>query len=598
MKSRWKRVLLWSVVGVVVAAIIVAGASYLWFDLQVGASNKRVDQAIIDALNEKPSTTLTSASGSTSTTLAGSLPTLPPSSSTTEPAGTTTTAPFESPSGMNIVLLGYDLRAPGSTEVTEGRSDVIILLHIDPEKGFLSLLSVPRDLRVKVEGFGHRKINAAYAYGGGALLIRTIQNELGIDLDHYIAVNLEAFKAITDSLGGVYIDVDRPYDDGKIEFDPGFQLLDGLNAERFVRTRHDQNIDFGRMARQQRYLSAVRQQVSQWNLPLKLPGLIKTIFKYADTDLSAGEVVKLAYWATKLDNNGIKRAEIIGATGDMNGSFYILPTPEELAAAREDFFTPPAKTNESSNTAALESPAAPATLTPADLKGISVDLVNATGRSGQAAFAGVWLLRQGATIGDLTTGELPVTGTGVVEYSGSRQESAQRVAQALGIARVEKSSSIVGVRVILGESYGITGAQLAGTTAPALRLAATEPASSQAGLALMPSVFTYSFDRAYEIDTHDGNKPAVRVGYRYKGEDLYAGVSATTWTDAPLASPGVKVEGDGVTYSVVGASNKTDIVWWVKDGVLYWVSNTIFADLTREQMIAIAVSCVAVPAAN
>jgi hypothetical protein len=196
-----------------------------------------------------------------------------------------------------------------------------------------------------------------------------------------------------------------------------------------------------------------------------------------------------------------------------------------------------------------------------------------------------------------------VTGTGVVEYSGSRQESAQRVAQALGIARVEKSSSIVGVRVILGESYGITGAQLAGTTAPALRLASWQALSQQAGLALMapsymPSVFTYSFDRAYEIDTHDGNKPAVRVGYRYKGEDLYAGVSATTWTDAPLASPGVKVEGDGVTYSVVGASNKTDIVWWVKDGVLYWVSNTIFADLTREQMIAIAVSCVAVPAAN
>ena len=128
---------------------------------------------------------------------------------------TTTSAPYESPSGMNIVLLGYDLRAEGSSEVTEGRSDVIILVHIDPEKGFLSLLSVPRDLRVEVEGYGHRKINAAYAYGGGALLIRTIQDRLGVDLDHYIAVNLEAFKAITDSLGGVYVDVDRGYDDGK-----------------------------------------------------------------------------------------------------------------------------------------------------------------------------------------------------------------------------------------------------------------------------------------------------------------------------------------------------------------------------------------------
>ena len=159
------------------------------------------------------------------------------------------------------------------------------------------------------------------------------------------------------------------------------------------------------------------------------------------------------------------------------------------------------------------------------------------------------------------------------------------------------------MRVILGGSYGVTGAQLAGTTATALRLASWQSLGQQSGLTLMapsymPSVFSYSFDRAYEIDSHDGNKPAARVGYRYRGEDLYVGVSATTWTEAPLASAGVKVEGDGVTYSVVGASNKTDIVWWIKDGVLYWVSNTIFADLTREQMIAIAVSCVPVPPAN
>ena len=84
------------------------------------------------------------------------------------------------------------------------------------------------------------------------------------------------------------------------------------------------------------------------------------------------------------------------------------------------------------------------------------------------------------------------------------------------------------------------------------------------------------------------------MGYQYKGQDLDAGVSATTWTDAPLAGVGIKVETGGVTYTMVGATNKPDLVWWVKDGVLYWVSNTIMADVSREQLLAIAISTVPV----
>jgi len=595
-------VVLWSLLGLVVVALAVGGGSYLWLRHQVAASNARVDPGIIEALNEKPSTTLPVPTSTTATTVAPA-PVGPSDSTTSSTAPietTTTTAPFESPSGMNIVLLGYDLRAEGSTEVTEGRSDVIILVHVDPDRGFLSLLSVPRDLRVKVEGFGHRKINAAYAYGGGALLIRTIQDRLGVDLDHYIAVNLEAFKAITDALGGVYVDVDRGYNDGKIDFEPGYQLLDGLNAQRFVRTRHDQNIDFGRMARQQRYLSAVRQQVMKWNLPFKLPGLIKTIFQYADTDLSANEVVKLAYWVATMDSSGIKRAEITGPTGSINGSFYILPTDEQLGAAVQDFFTPPEQIAVAGDSAEPPPPSVTATLGMVDLGGVAVGVVNATGRSGQGALAGLWLARQGATLGELTTAESSVAGMGVVEYPGSRLAAAQKVAQALGIERVEKNSSVGRVTAILGQDYAVPGnALVAGGIAEPLQAASWRSLQKQAGITLMaptyvPSGFRYSFDRSYELDTGGDTEPAVRVGYRLRSEDLYAGVSATTWTNAPLAGPGVEVEVAGVTYTVVGATNKPDHVWWIQGGVLYWVSDTIFTDLTREQLLAVAFSCVTV----
>ena len=603
MRARWKRVLLFSALGVVILVLALAGGFYLWFHNQVGASNSRVDPAIIEALKEKPTTTVPAAS-STSSTFPGSI-TPSSDSSTTSSELTTTTAPYASPSGMNIVLLGYDKRADGSTEVTEGRSDVIILVHIDPEKHFMSLLSVPRDLRTVVEGFGHRKINAAYAYGGGALLIRTIQDRLGVDLDHYIAVDLESFKAITDAIGGVYVDVDRPYSDGKIVLDPGYQLLDGLNAERFCRTRHDQNIDFGRMARQQRYLSAVRQQVMKWNLPLKLPGLIGTIFKYADTDLSATEVLKLAYWVVKLQGSGIKRSEITGPTGSIGGSFYILPTDADVAASVQDFFTPPVQTADKAETSSNPSttPLAPALLTPADLGGSYLDVVNATGRAGQGAFAALWLDRQGASVVGISTAESAVSGLGVVKYPGSRSAAAQSLAQALGIQQVETSPDVDRVTVVLGDAYSITNAQPAGTEPAVPRLAAWQALQKQSGIVLMapsyvPSDFSYSFDRSYDIAVGGSTKPAARVGYRYKGEDLYAGVSATSWTDAPLAGPGVEVQGDGIVYTVVGAGNRPDHVWWAKDGVLYWVSNTIFGDLTREQLLAMALSTAPVTASQ
>ena len=76
-----------------------------------------------------------------------------------------------------------------------GRSDTIILVHIDAEKDFLSMLSIPRDLRVDIPGHGLNKINAAYAFGGPALLIRTVQSAFGVDLDHYIEIGLQRLQS-------------------------------------------------------------------------------------------------------------------------------------------------------------------------------------------------------------------------------------------------------------------------------------------------------------------------------------------------------------------------------------------------------------------
>ena len=327
-KKGWRRggrVVLWTVLGLVVAVLAAAGGLYLWYVGEVGSSNARVDPEVIAALRDDTTSTTLPAAGAGSSTL--------PSASST----TTVTIP-DMPGTMNLVLLGSDTR---STNGKGGRSDTIILVHIDTENDFLSMLSIPRDLRVNIPGRGYNKINAAYAYGGAALVIRTVQSAMGVDLDHYAETDFNGLKAITDTLGGVYVDVDRTYDDGKIQLAPGYQLLDGQNALRFCRTRHDKNIDFGRMQRQQRFLSAVREQAMGWGLAFRLPGLISSTFANVDTDLTANQLLQLAYWAVNLDGDRIKMASIVTSTGTLDGISFVLATDQQLRSAVKDFLTPP-----------------------------------------------------------------------------------------------------------------------------------------------------------------------------------------------------------------------------------------------------------------
>ncbi len=595
--------MLWGGVGLVVAILAAGGGFYWWFHSQVSASNDRVDQAIVEALNET---------------------TVPPAVSGVA-ASTTSTLP-ESPSAMNIVLVGYDKRAEGNAEVTEGRSDTIILVHIDPDRDFVSLLSVPRDTLADIPGYGLYKINGAYAFGGGALLIRTIQSEIGVDLDHYVALNLEGFQALTDALGGVYIDVDRRYLNltqswEHIDLQPGYQLLNGGLALDYVRFRHDDNIDFGRMARQQQFITAVREQALGWNLTLKVPKLIKALFANLDTDLSANELIKLAYWVMKLDGGRIKQAEIKAKTGMIHGIFYVLPTDEELATAVEDFYAPPgvaaASDGETTTSSASPAPTAitatatptAAVLTPGALRGYKVAVVNATGRAGQGALAAIWLDRQGATVTGVSEAGEPVPGAAEVQYRSGRSRGAEAVAQSLGITQVTQSPDVNEVTVVLGTSFQLSAAQLSAQSAAAQaageaaslpdladwRKLAGEVTFSLAAPTYVPGGYDHSFQRAYQVVPKDDDKPAVRVGYKSEDRDLYLGVSESTWLDAPIASPGAQVQGDRVVYTVVGTSTKVDHVWWIKDGVLCWVTNTLFADLDGEELLAVAMSTEPVP---
>ena len=188
-----------------------------------------------------------------------------------------------------IMIMGVDER-----DDDVGRSDTLMIASIDPKTNQASLLSVPRDTRVKIKGHGFDKVNAAYAYGKEKLSQDTVENLLGVNIDHYIIINTKSFKKIIDAIGGIDIDVPKrmhyedPWDDDGgliIDFQPGMQHMDGAKAVTYVRYR-DEEGDLGRIRRQQDFMRACMDKIVSPAIIPKLPSVIKEVMDSIQTDLT------------------------------------------------------------------------------------------------------------------------------------------------------------------------------------------------------------------------------------------------------------------------------------------------------------------------
>ena len=169
-------------------------------------------------------------------------------------------APIESPEEpVTVLLLGRDSR---DTEEEMGRADTIMLLYLDPGTAKASLLSIPRDTLVDIPGHGEDKINAAYAYGGEELMIKTIQDFIGAEINHYVTIDFQGFIDLIDAMGGVDITIDRPLVDEKsgANLSPGEHHLTGEQALSYTRSRSTELGDIGRIQRQQNLFKELVEQ--------------------------------------------------------------------------------------------------------------------------------------------------------------------------------------------------------------------------------------------------------------------------------------------------------------------------------------------------
>jgi LCP family protein required for cell wall assembly len=239
---------------------------------------------------------------------------------------------------QNILILGSDKRA--GVQEDGGRSDTTMLLRLDPDRNAIAVMSIPRDLKVEIPGYGTGKFNEAYAYGGPKLTLQTVKQLTGLPINHVVNVDFLGFVRAVYAIGCVYVDVDRRYfhsNEGvpaseqyaEINVQPGYQLLCGKKALQYVRYRHT-DTDLVRSARQQDFISAARQRVSVQDLVFDQSGLIDIFTKYTTSDINDKEtmlqVLKL-FLASR--NAAIKEVHFPAELGPS----FVYTTPEAVNGA-------------------------------------------------------------------------------------------------------------------------------------------------------------------------------------------------------------------------------------------------------------------------
>jgi len=265
---------------------------------------------------------------------------VPPSDS---PGVKVTPTPAASPGApFTVLLLGSDDDSKFNADHVLTQS--MILVRVEPATKHVTMLSIPRDLWVPLSTGGSAKIDAAYAYGGPAAAIATVERNFHVHVDEYAWVGLKGLIKLIDQLGGIDVFVTNPvlddfypddigggflYGYKRVAVLPGAQHLDGSHALQYVRSRHnDINGDFGRSARQQQVLIAMKAKASTLNAA-DLPDIVNALHGEFKTSMGLDRVRSLLSVASAFDLSNVRRIVLYvpaySSYGQISGQSVILP---------------------------------------------------------------------------------------------------------------------------------------------------------------------------------------------------------------------------------------------------------------------------------
>ena len=247
-----------------------------------------------------------------------------PSPSPSISTSTTTPKPVRPPGAFTVLLLGSDndTKFSGDHVLTQS----MIIVRFNPGSKKVTMLSIPRDLWVPLSTGGTGKIDGAYSYGGASAAIATVENNFGIQIDAYIWIGLAGLVNVIDQIGGIDVvttapvfDDFYPHDIGpgdpyqylRVAVLAGPQHLDGTHALQYVRSRHnDLQSDFGRSARQQIVLLALRAKASGISAE-DVPGLAGALKEQIKTSMSLSRIATLLPLAGGIDIKNIQQVVLL-----------------------------------------------------------------------------------------------------------------------------------------------------------------------------------------------------------------------------------------------------------------------------------------------
>ena len=233
-----------------------------------------------------------------------------------------------------FLLIGSDSRDP---DTDAGRSDTIILARIDPVANTVSLLSIPRDTKIMLEGYGTQKINAALEHYGPAGAVKAVSELCDVDIAHFAEIDFQGLINLVDRLGGVEVNV--PVDIRlKEDFIPkGKQHLNGYQALVMSRCRNFPDGDFTRMKNQRVLLQAIMKKLLLSN-KTELPDLITELADYVKTDVSATKAISLLLKLQSVDaDSTIYMATVPSYTSNQEGVSYVVIDWEAFTFMMERF---------------------------------------------------------------------------------------------------------------------------------------------------------------------------------------------------------------------------------------------------------------------
>jgi LCP family protein required for cell wall assembly len=545
------------------------------------------------------------------------------------------------------LVIGYDHRA--GERGLPSRSDTMMLIRADPVTKTISLLSFPRDLDVPIYCPGrtssgarngpavvydHGRINSAYAYCGATGALETVRHLTNLPVNYLISVNFLGFIAVVNKLGGVWMDIDRRYynknigtgstDFANIDLQPGYQRMTGKKALDFVRFRHT-DTDIHRLARQQQFVSAARQQVANSIGPSSLVRIVNTISHHQYLEIGVGggrqfslsTVYSYAKFAYGLPPGHVFQVKIHGLSG-----YNELSTDQaNIQEAVQSFLNPDVEASTTATEAALGRKIRnrKRTLPPAQ---VTLAVLNGNGRAGSASNASYLLGQKGYTT-KLPPSNRPANAPNwnyfhsKVYYDPARPRNgrigAEQVARLVGSADVEPMPANIATLsngallvVVVGSTFHDQLTPVLIPQAPIRQPpnVRRDPAETRSTLFKLRKRMPFRLElptvleRSSYLDSGYGETPArvyvlggqptLRLTYR-TGSTEYWGIQMTRWANAPvLADKSLTQRVGGRTFDLYYSGSHLHMVVLRDNGATYWVVNTLLDSLSNETMLAIA----------